>query len=87
MLTLGQSTSDTPPQLKNSVRLQLRHECKPDVLCCQVGAWVGKLEDFLSRCSRKLLVPVLLKVLAVKAFVAVYRLSERSKGNRFGPAQ
>ena len=87
MLTLGPSTSDTPPQLKNSVRLQLRCECKPDVLRCQVGAWTGKLEDLLSRCSRKLLVPVLLKVLAVNAFVAVYRLSGLSELNRFGPAQ
>ena len=87
MLTLGPSTSDTPPQLKNSMRLQLRCECKPDVLRCQVGAWAGKLEDFLSRCSRKLLVPVLLKVLAVNAFVAVYRLSERIEFYLFGPAQ
>ena len=87
VLTLGPSTSVTPPQLKNSACLQVRCECKPDVLCCQVGAWTGKLEDLLSRCSRKVLVLVFLKVLTLDAFVAVYRLGGRFDVCRFVPAQ
>ena len=87
MLTLGPGTSDTPPQLKNSVRLQLRCEYKPDVLCCQVGAWAGKSEDLLPSCSRKVLVLVFLKVLTSKAFAAVYRLGGRCDFCRFSPAQ
>ena len=64
----------------------MRCECKPDVLRCPVGAWAGKLEDLLSRCSRRMLVPVLLKVLAFNSFVAVPRLSGRFVFLCIGPA-
>ena len=45
------------------------------------------MKDLLSCRSRKVLVLVFLKVPAVNAFVAVYRLSEHIEINRFGPAQ